>query len=348
MRRRGMILLGVLLSALFLYLAFRDSDIGKMLEEITKANPWYVILCVVLTLVAFWIRALRWRYLLYSIRVIPQGIVFSATMIGFLSNNVLPARLGELVRAHVVGRRAEISRSAALASILIERIFDLFTLLALFGVMAMTTEFPGEIDRAAVLVLGVGLLTLVLLLVWHRHPEGFLRLLLRVVPSRFRPGVENLGTRFQTGLSVFDRTSHLLVVGFLSLLMWFVILVVVGLAILAISIEAPQPQAAMVALVGIALVTMIPSAPGFIGTMQLGAVLALSIYEGIEREAALAFSFVFQATQWFPVNIVGIVYLVREGLSFGQLSRLAGSEEGQPGSADAVEQERDSDERGGA
>jgi uncharacterized protein (TIRG00374 family) len=247
-----------------------------------------------------------------------------------------------------VGRRAEISRSAALASILIERIFDLFTLLALFGIVALTTEFPGGLDKVALLVLAVGLLTLVLLLVWHRYPARFLEVVLRVVPGRFRRNAENLGTRFQTGLSVFDRASHLLVVGFLSLLMWFLVLVVVGLSMLALSIDLPQPQASMVALVAIALVTMIPSAPGFIGTMQGGGTLALSIYPEIAKEQALAFTIVFHATQWFPVNIVGIIYLVREGLSLGQLSRLAGPPEDQEGPDSTVEPDRGSEKLDGA
>jgi uncharacterized protein (TIRG00374 family) len=330
MKRRGTIILGILLSGIFLYFAVRGAHVNAMLAALATADYWYMIPCVVLTLFAFWLRALRWRYLLYSIRVIPQSVVFSATMIGFLANNVLPARLGELVRAHVVGRRADISRSAALASILIERIFDLFTLLALFGLVAMTTEFPGGLDKVALLVLGLGVLTLLLLLVWHRYPERFMKTVLRMIPARFRGSAENLGTRFQTGLNVFDRTSHLLVVGFLSLLMWFVILVIVGLSMLALGIDKPQPQATMVALVAIALVTMIPSAPGFIGTMQGGGTLALSIYPGITKEQALAFTIVFHATQWFPVNIVGLIYLVREGLSLGQLSRLAGPEETPP------------------
>ena len=348
MRHRGMIILGILLSGLFLYFAVRGARVGEMLDVLAEANYWYMIPCVVFTLFAFWIRALRWRYLLYSIRVIPQGIVFSATMIGFLSNNILPARLGELVRAHVVGKRAGISRSAALASILVERIFDLFTLLALFGLVALTTEFPGGLDKVALLVLGLGLLTLVLLLVWHRCPEGFLTLVLKAVPRKFRRSAEDLGGRFQSGLSVFDRTSHLLVVGFLSLLMWFLILVIVGLSMLAVSIDLPQPQATMVALVAIALVTMIPSAPGFIGTMQGGGTLALSIYPEIAKEQALAFTIIFHATQWFPVNIVGIIYLVREGLSLGQLSRLAGPQEEQPGSDHTVTRGEEGERRDGA
>ncbi len=322
MTRKGTILLGILVSALFLYFAVRGARVGEMLAALGRANYWYMIPCVLFTLSAFWVRALRWRYLLYSMRKIPQRVVFSATMIGFMANNVLPARLGELVRAHVVGKRAEISRGAALTSILIERIFDLFTLLALFAVVAWISEFPGGLDRVALIVFFLGLVTLLFLLLWHRYPDRFLSVILRTIPGRYRDRGDRLARKFHGGLGVFSRGSHLILVGILSLLMWGMILIVVWLSIAALSIDVPQPEASMVALVGIALVTMVPSAPGFIGTLQGGGTAALLVF-GVPKELGLAFTIVFHATQWIPVNVVGLVYLLREGLSLGQLNRLA-------------------------
>jgi uncharacterized protein (TIRG00374 family) len=326
--RRWTIVIGIAVSAVFLYFAVRGARVDRMIHALQGANYWYMIPCVVGTLLAFWIRALRWKVLLQPLRRIPQGIVFSATMIGFLANNVLPARLGELVRAHVVGRRAQVSRSAALASILIERIFDLFTLLVLFAVVALVSEFPGGLEKVALVGLVLGLVTLLLLLLWYRQPDRFLRLALRLVPGRFRDKADDLARRFRDGLRVFDSGAQLLVVGVLSVLMWALILLVVGLSIVALDIDAPQPQSAMVALVAIALVTMVPSAPGFIGTLQGGGTAAMLVF-GVPKEQGLAFTIVFHATQWFPVNIVGLYYLFREGLSFGQLSRIAGPE-GEP------------------
>ena len=331
MKQRWTIGIGLVLSAAFLYIAARGAHLDRMAQALASANYAYMVPCVVLTLFAFWIRAVRWRFLLHSVRPIPLGIVFSATMIGFLANNVLPARLGELVRAHVVGRRASISRSAALASIIIERIFDLFTLLALFALVALVSRLPRGLDRVALCALAAGAVTLILLLIWNRHPDPFVRWMLRIVPSRARGRASDLASGFREGLRVFDSAAHLLAVGMLSLLFWAGILCVMWLCMRAISIQAPQPEASMVAVVGIALVTMVPSAPGFIGTMQGGGTLALQVF-GVPKEQALAFSIIFHATQWVPVNLVGAVYLFREGLSLGQLSRMAHSE-GQAGVA---------------
>lgn len=322
MGRRWTILIGILLSAGFLYLAARGADLDRMLQALARARYATMIPCVAFTLAAYWLRALRWRTLLHSVRPISQGILFSATMIGFLANNVLPARLGELVRAHVVGRRASISRSAALASIVVERIFDLFTLLALFGVVALISPYPGIVGKVALWVLVIGLAALGFLLVWNRHPERITAMALRAVPSRFRERAEGPASGFRDGLRVFDSTSHLLVVALLSLAHWAAITVVVWLCFLALGIEAPQPQATFVALVAIALVTMVPSAPGFIGTLQGGGTAALLVF-GIPKEQGLAFSIVYHATQWVPVNVVGAFYLFREGMSLGQLSRIA-------------------------
>jgi glycosyltransferase 2 family protein len=319
-----MVLLGAALSAGALYLAARGAHPDRMLDALRKANYWTMIPCVFLTLSAFWLRALRWRFLLHSVREIPQGTLFSATMIGFLANNVLPARLGEIVRAHVVGTKAGISRSSALASIVVERIFDLFTLLALFAVVALISRFPGGLGTVALIVLGFGITALVLLMIWNRHPERFLAFALRLAPRRIRPEVERIGTSFREGLRVFDRASHLVMVAGLSIVMWAAIVVVIWFCFLALSIRVPQPDGSLVALVAISLVTMVPSAPGFVGTLQGAGTAALLVF-GVPKDLGLTFSIVYHATQWLPVNIVGAIYLIREGLSLGQLSRIAGT-----------------------
>ncbi len=322
MSRRITFILGLALSALFLYLAVHGARFSDMTAVFARANYWYMIPCVAFTLIAYGLRSLRWRYLLHSVRPIPLATLFSATMIGFFANNVLPARLGELVRAHVVGRRAGISRTAALASIVIERIFDLFTLLALFGVVSFVSPYPGVVGKAALIVFAFGFAALIGLIVWNRHPDRFVRVLLRFVPSRGRDRVAGLAGGFREGLGVFDTGAHLLIVGLLSLLHWAAIIVVTWLCIRSLGIAAPQPQASLVALVAIALITMVPSAPGFVGTLQGAGTAALLVF-GVPKEQGLAFSILYHATQWLPVNIVGAFYLVREGLSLGQLSRIA-------------------------
>jgi hypothetical protein len=274
-------------------------------------------------MLAFWLRSLRWRYLLHSVRPIPQSILFPATMIGFLANNLLPARLGEFVRAHVVGKRAGISRSAALASIVVERIFDLFTLLGLFAVIVAVSKFPGGLEKVALIVFVIGLLALALILVWNRHPGPVVAWILRLVPRRGRERVGSLAAGFGEGLGVFDRASHIFIVCGISIAMWVAIVIVSWFSIIALGIRIPEPQGAMVALVAICLVTMVPSAPGFIGTLQ-GAGTAALLAFGVPKEQGLAFSIVYHATQWVPTNVVGAAYLLHEGLSLRQLSQLAG------------------------
>jgi uncharacterized protein (TIRG00374 family) len=322
MTRRLTIGVGIVLSAVFLYLAARGVDLHTMFRTLVQANLWYMPLCAGLTLLAFLLRSLRWRYLLHSVRPLPQSILFPATMIGFLANNVLPARLGELVRAHVVGRRAAISRSAALGSIVVERIFDLFTLLALFGVVLLVSKFPGGLEKVAGIVLLIGVLSLVVLLVWNRHPDPTVRAILRITPARARERVASLAAGFREGLRVFDRAPHLLLVAAISIGMWAAIVLVNLFCIRALAIRVPEAQASMVCLVAISLVTMVPSAPGFIGTLQGAGTAALLVF-GVPKEQGLAFSILYHATQWIPVNVVGAAYLVHEGLSLRQLSQLA-------------------------
>jgi uncharacterized protein (TIRG00374 family) len=193
--------------------------------------------------------------------------------------------------------------------------------LGLFAVVALFSRFPGGLESVALLVLMIGLAALVVLMIWNRHPERSLNLALRLVPGSMKGRFASAATGFREGLRVLNRASHLLVVAALSLVMWAAIVAVVWLCISSLAIPVPQPEASIVALVAIALVTMAPSAPGFVGTLQGAGTAALLVFS-VPKELGLTFSIVYHATQWFPVNIVGAVCLFREGLNLGQLSAM--------------------------
>ena len=110
---------GLALSAVFLALAFRAARLADVLAALAHARYWLMAPALVLTVFAFGVRALRWRFLLSGVRPIPLGPLFSSTMIGFMGNNLLPARLGELLRADSLGRSSGIRRSTALASVVV-------------------------------------------------------------------------------------------------------------------------------------------------------------------------------------------------------------------------------------
>ena len=136
---RGRWIIGIVVSLFFLWVAFRQvSDVGHLAEALGSANYLWLAPAVALYLLGLLVRALRWRILLLPIARIPTGPLFGILSIGFLVNNVLPARLGEIARAILVGRRHGVSRSAALATVVVERIFDGVVMLLFLGVASAT------------------------------------------------------------------------------------------------------------------------------------------------------------------------------------------------------------------
>jgi uncharacterized protein (TIRG00374 family) len=117
-------LLGILSSGLFLYLAFRNVDLILVFKVFKKVKYLNIILVVFLTILGFYLRAIRWYYLMKPLKSIKISSLFSATMIGFMTNNILPARLGEVFRAYIIGRKENIKKTASFATIIVERVFD--------------------------------------------------------------------------------------------------------------------------------------------------------------------------------------------------------------------------------
>jgi uncharacterized protein (TIRG00374 family) len=318
------LLIGTLLSLLFLYLAFRKSDFGTIVEHLRQTKTLYLIPGVILTLLSYCVRAVRWRYLLASVKPISFSPLFRSTMIGFMANNLLPARLGELVRAHTIGTWEGISRSSALATIAMERVCDLYTMLVLFGIIAIFQPLTPEVQTVGLFGLLFGVTVLLIFVLLLRAGPRTMQWIGRCIPARFRERGIGLIRSFQTGLGVLREGRQLLWASALSLLMWGFIVGVIYLCFLATEIEVdgrPLPiSAAVVVLVVMAIGLMVPSGPGFIGSLQLAAKLGLNVF-GVEDNMALSFSIIYHATQWVPVTLTGLIFLVHANLSLKEIAR---------------------------
>ena len=154
-------ILGLLIGALFLWLAFRKVDLDEVWLTLKGANYWYLIPNIILTFLGMWLRALRWKVMLDPVGKVALSKVYASTMIGFMANNVLPFRLGEFVRPYSIGTTGGISRSAALATIALERVFDMFALLLflVWVLIALPSLATVEwLDQVGYLGLGMSIL----------------------------------------------------------------------------------------------------------------------------------------------------------------------------------------------
>lgn len=313
------LLFGILISAISLMLAFNKVNPDELINAMETANYIYLIPAVLLTILSLWIRAIRWGYLLQPIKKININSLFSATAIGLMANNLLPARLGEFVRAYVIGKKELISKSASFATIVVERIFDGLTILLLFSIVTFfyVKSLPEWLRNSAYSASIIFLSASFFLILFKIKTKGMLRLtafIIRPFSERIKQKVIKILSSFIEGLGILHSTRNIIIATILSLLVWLPIVVVIHYLFISFSMAIPI-YGSLILLVMLGLGVMIPSAPGYIGTIQFVCVYGLAIFS-IPKSQALSFSILYHITQFVPITCIGLIYLFIEKLSF--------------------------------
>jgi len=312
---------GIIISAVFLYLAFRKIEFKEVAKAFKDANYLYVVLSGTLAIVSLWARAYRWKYLLSPLKEIRMPSLFSSTMIGFMANNLLPARLGEFIRAYSIGSKENISKSSALATIVIERVFDGFTVLSFLAVVLIFFDFPGWVRKGGYFAFGFFMGVLIFLIFLRLHTKKVIKRmdsLLRFLPVSVRDKLKKMLYSFAEGLQVLKNSGDLVTVIIFSVAVWLVMASAFEFAIIAFDLKVPI-YAAFVLMVILALGVMIPSSPGFVGTYHYLCIASLGLF-AISKDVALSFSIVAHASGFIPITLIGLCYLWRESLSLRDLT----------------------------
>jgi len=321
--------LGILVSLVFLYLAFRKVKTGDLAQAFRIANYWHVAPAVALSLLSIWFRAVRWKYLMNPIKKIGIYSLFSSTAIGFMSNSFLPARLGEFVRAYVIGKKEGISKSSAFATVVVSRIFDGMTILFFFGIILLRYSYiyPGWLQKTiyfAFIFYFAALAFIILLKIRTDQVTKFISFLLRPFPAKVNRMINRLIGSFITGLESIKSAKAVITASVISLLVWLPNAFVIYIVAHSFGLDIPV-SGAFLLMVIFCFGMMIPSAPGFVGNIQYFSVLGLSLF-GVARASALSFSIVYHLTTFLPITALGLIFLFIEGYSLMELRETADEE----------------------
>ncbi|MEX0702999.1 MAG: lysylphosphatidylglycerol synthase transmembrane domain-containing protein [Planctomycetales bacterium] len=311
---------------------FGADDWRQMGSSFRQANYATLPLFLFLLFLFFWLKAVRWRLLLRPIRAFRTREVAPAMMIGFMGNNVLPAHLGEFVRMYVFARDHKLSRSAVLTSLVLERMFDVLSILLFLGVSLVLLPNPPEAFRRYVPgTLGVVAVLLAVLAVYIFWTRPFVRFAewcldrVPLLPRGLKLRLAGMLEEGAAGLASMRRPKLAAGVVATSIAQWFLVGGFVHLSLRSFGIEE-SPLAAFVVVAGTAVAVTIPSSPGFFGVVQGAFLISLAPF-GIARAEAVAASIYFQIVQYVPVTLVGLYYLNRSGLKLGQIGAQAELEE---------------------
>jgi uncharacterized protein (TIRG00374 family) len=313
LKRHLFIWLGWLVSFVFLYFALRGLNWSSVLEAFAKVSLFTPIMMIGVYCLGFVLRSWRWKFLLP--RGVSIGDSLGAVVLGYAANNVLPARLGEIVRAQAIGQKCKISRSLALASILVERVFDGLVLTGLLYMGIRGSTIPTWALSVGVLGLSIfgGAMAFVLLLALTR---SLWESKINILPSL---KLQNVLQQFATGLTLVWRTAFLPITTFaLTLTVWLVEGIMFYIAIQAFELKVP-PTAALFVMGLVNLGILVPSAPGYLGAFQYFGTLALSAWQ-VSSAKALACVVLIHACQYLPITLWGLSYIPYFGFtSVGKL-----------------------------
>jgi uncharacterized protein (TIRG00374 family) len=329
MKHSGKALFGLAVTVFLLWWALRGVPFGEVWSQIRQGDPLLLLAAVAVATVGFLIRALRWKVLLAPVRENTRlHSRFAAVSIGFMANNVLPARVGEFARAYAFSRLEPVSASAAFGSLVVERFLDGVVLLLLLVIPPLTPGFPSTgalsqglgalIFRGAIAAVAAVMVALVCMALW---PRAFMKVAERAAGflprSMARPVVDALAALLDA-IAVL-RSPRLLVLAFLwTAGFWLFHGISFWLAMLAFGIETGLVSAWFTeAVVGFGVA--IPSAPGFIGTFHASADFALSNVYGVPEAQSLAFAFGYHFAGWIPITAIGLWYAWKLGLTLGDV-----------------------------
>jgi uncharacterized protein (TIRG00374 family) len=321
--------LGIAISVVFLYFAFRNLNLARALSTARDANYWLLILSAAVATCMVPLRARRWRTILDPVAPkLPFGPLWRATAIGVMVTNVIPLRAGELARPYALTRQLpSVSFSTSLASVAVDRVFDGIVVMILLAIGVALARFPTDttiqgysLVHAASFVVGGALALLVAFYILVFFPKTLIRafelVARRVSPTIERRGAEMLA-RFSEGLSVLKTPGHFIAVFGWTLAHWLVQPLAFWLAFRAVHVDVPLVATLIVQGIIVILVAL-PSLPGFFGPFELGAAIGLSLWN-VSQSEATTWALLFHVASYIPITLIGGYYAFHLGFSLGDM-----------------------------
>ena len=326
--------IGIGISLFFLFLLFRKIDFHKVLSAFREMDYFYILPAVFSTFISYFFRAVRWKYLLLPLKKTRLTVLFPATIIGYMANNLLPARLGEFVRAYVLGEKEGLGFGAVFASLVLDRLCDGFSVLLILLVTFFTVILPPGMEHVqhglvtgGYVTLAIYLLVILFLVILKKRTMmtiGMISSLLKPFPAKVSDKIIPLLGSFIEGLRLSSRPVELFALLFTSALIWGFAIWPVDLLLRSFGIILPF-TASMLILVFVVFAIMVPASPGYVGTYHAACVYGLMAFN-IEREKALSVALIIHGVSFIPVILAGFYYLWRDKFSLLELRKMSAKE----------------------
>lgn len=324
------------LLAIFLW----NVDFAEVGRSISSANPVKLAAAALIALFAYWLRALRWQFILLPVGKIRHSSILLTTAVGYAALSLLPARMGDLIRPILLARREKIPTSASLASILTERVFDMWTVVFFFLVFIVWPPLMPNLDDQArrsleVLsisgyVVGAGLFVGTLMLLGlFKYQERFVSVITRPIAwikKDWQQPAVTFFDHFLDGLRVLQRPRDLLITTIVSIIMWYVICWQIQMTLLAFDVHLPLRASFL--LVTLSVLGLAVPTPGGVGGFHKATQVGMTMFFGLGLNQATGIAIAYHAICFVPITIIGLLCLPLLGVKLRDVESMSGEDDG--------------------
>ena len=357
-KKRVIFIVGIIISFVCTWLFARNIEWGVLVTSLKEVNCFYIVSAILITFIMYALRAIRWQSIMSPIKKISFINMLSAISIGYMANNILPARAGEIIRPAMIGKKENIRITSTLTTVVLERIFELLGLLAFAVVILMLipstnqdaqtnsivfydvtgtaeadniyhnsqngkTDFIDTLKRWIGVFAGTGIATIILLSLFIIIPKRITSVshkIFSVFPCKIKRKLMVLLDSFISGLQILGNKKHVVWISFLTIIIWIFAGLYIYMVSVSFNLNLSFTGACFVAIC-LAFAVALPQAPGYIGLFHLATQKALEVFN-IETVASQSYAISLWAISIIPITIVGILFLWKEGISFKDLSKF--------------------------
>lgn len=342
MKKYGTFIISCLIAALAVYYTMRNVSLSELIDSFKTLPLSYVLLAGFILVLVYWARALRWRILIAPLKTVKTSDLYSPLMVGFMAS-VLPARMGEIVRAYLLAKNQQLTFASSLATILVERMFDLTFLLLLF---AWLLVFNSEVFNSGItwsgipvkdiafkfgivsVILLMGLLAFIYLLINHKSKAvALIHWATKFFQQKFRDKIDHLVEAFCEGLAVVKDVKGLISVGLATCLVWALSVGSYYPFYWAYNLQDKSLTSLVLLVVMVCiLITVLPT-PAFLGSFNAGVLIALHHILHESEVAAVSLGMVAWTLNFLVIFAAGFYFIMHNHISVRQLAHEIEEEE---------------------
>ena len=315
--------IGIVLSLIGLYYAFRRLDVSQLLIHFQKVNLLYILAVFVLFTYSVQVRAKRWQALLKPLIKIPVSPLFSSTMIGYFGNNVLPFRLGELLRGYSLSKECPLKVSSIMGTIILDRVLD-FAGLLIFSTLFLFS-YPMELWLKTGLTIIAFFLTLVFSMVyliskkthvWEKYVNELM--------SKSQPIMKKIYTilfNVINGFSQLGKSSNKVAISFYTIYLWVIYFACAYLVVIAIGVELSWQQVGLL-LIATTLSISVPAAPGYLGTYHAVVIYMMVSVFDMDLAISQSLAIILHAVGFIPFVILGSWFFAKSSIQLAEIKNV--------------------------